>query len=283
MVDTTRITVAGSVSIAFSNEVIMPIAFTIGRFQPPTIGHKSLIERVKTAGVGGQAYVFVSSTTTPKEKNPLESADKMPILKHLVPEGVNFVDTATCNPRCGGALAAFTYLVKHEHHDPKDIVLVVGNDHTHDFGPEAPIWNGKEKDGKPAHRFGPGGEVPEGQPLPVANFVLIPSAERKSDLELKDADNMSGTKARQYVKLGRIEDFYMAVGYSETDERTDAKNVYNKIAGTTEPPVKRVRRGGEEPVPEVATNADAEFNYGGKRRKTRRRCRKCGLFKPSKA
>jgi hypothetical protein len=162
-------------------------------------------------------------------------------------------------------------------------VLVVGDDHLHDFGPEAPIWNVKEKDGKPAHRFGPGGEVPEGQSLPSANFVLVPSAKRDPDLEVKDADNMSGTKARQYVKLKRIEDFYMAVGYSETDDRTDAKNVYDKIAGNMGPLAKRARRGGEEPVPEVVTNADDEVEYGGKRRKTRRRCRKCGLFKPSKA
>lgn len=118
--------------------------------------------------------------------------------------------------------------------------------------------------------------MPAGKPLPPANFVFVKSAKRNPDLEVNDADNMSGTKARQYAKLGRSEDFYMAVGYSESDDRTDAKVVYDKIAGTTEPPAKRARRGGEEP--EVLTSADAEFEYGGKRRKTLRRCRKCGLL-----
>jgi len=247
----------------------MKVAYTVGRFQPPTIGHKSLIETVKASAE--KAYVFVSSTVTPPVKNPLESKDKLPILKHLV-EGVEFVDTATCEPKCGGAIAAFYHLIDLGH-DAKDIKLVVGDDHINDFGPSAPIWNSEGK------RFGPGGEVPAGKPLPPANFVFVKSAKRNPDLEVKDADNMSGTKARQYAKLGRIEDFYIAVGYSESDDRTDAKVVYDKIAGNTGPPAKRVRRGGEEPVPEVLTSADAEFEYGGKRRKTLRRCRKCGLLK----
>jgi len=269
VVDNTNTRLVVPLSIAFSVGVIMKVAYTVGRFQPPTIGHKSLIETVKASAE--KAYVFVSSTVTPPVKNPLESKDKLPILKHLV-EGVEFVDTATCEPKCGGAIAAFYHLIDLGH-DAKDIKLVVGDDHINDFGPSAPIWNSEGK------RFGPGGEVPAGKPLPPANFVFVKSAKRNPDLEVKDADNMSGTKARQYAKLGRIEDFYIAVGYSESDDRTDAKVVYDKIAGNTGPPAKRVRRGGEEPVPEVLTSADAEFEYGGKRRKTLRRCRKCGLLK----
>ena len=273
MVDNTNTRLVVPLSIAFSVGVIMKVAYTVGRFQPPTIGHKSLIEKVRESGE--KSYVFVSSTTTPKDKNPLESSDKMPILRHLV-EGVEFVDTATCTPRCGGAIAAFYHLVELGH-KAEDIKLVVGDDHINDFGPAAPIWNSEGK------RFGPGGEVPAGQPLPAANFVFLKSAKRNPDLEVKNSENMSGTKARQYAKLGRIEDFYMAVGYSETDDRTDAKVVYDKIAGNTGPPAKRARRGGEEPVPEVLTSADAEFEYPsrGRRRgrKTLRRCRKCGLLK----
>ena len=277
----------------------MPVAYTIGRFQPPTIGHKSLIERVKTAaGEGGRAYVFVSSTTTPKDKNPLESTDKMPILRHLVEDGVEFVDTAVCkaegNP-CGGAIAAFYYLLDHEKHKAEDIILVVGDDHRDDFGPTAQIWNIKEKkneDGttKPAHRFGPGGEVAAGQTLPADNFVLVPSAGRDKDLEKKDDANMSGTKARQYVKLERKEDFYLAVGANDPASKAAANTVYAKIAGSFK------KKGGHDynlrprvaiatsddttdVLLEKGTGPDAEFTYGGGRRRTYRRCRKCGLPK----
>jgi cytidyltransferase-like protein len=287
-----------SESIAFSIGITIPVAYTIGRFQPPTIGHKSLIERVREAGPDGKAYVFVSSTTTPKDKNPLESREKMPILGHLVEEGVKFVDTAKCkeegNP-CGGAIAAFYYLLDHEKHKAEDIILVVGDDHRDDFGPTAPIWNIKEKkneDGttKPAHRFGPGGEVAAGQPLPANNFVLVSSADRDKDLEKKDDANMSGTKARQYVKLGRKEDFYLAVGANDPASKDAANTVYAKIAGSFK------KKGGHDynlrPRVAIATSddttdvllekgkgPDAEFTYGGGRRRTYRRCRKCGLPK----
>ena len=278
----------------------MPVAYTIGRFQPPTIGHKSLIEQVKTvAGEGGRAYVFVSSTTNPKDKNPLESTDKMPILRHLVETGVEFVDTAKCkaegNP-CGGAIAAFYYLLDHEKQKAEDIILVVGDDHRDDFGPTAQIWNIKEKkneDGttKPAHRFGPGGEVAAGQTLPVGNFVLVPSADRDKDLEKKDDANMSGTKARQYVKLGRKDDFYLAVGANDPASKAAANTVYAKIAGsfkkkgghdynlrTREEKVEE-EIGDETKLEQSTKGPDAEFTYGGGRRRTYRRCRKCGLPK----
>ena len=274
----------------------MPVAYTIGRFQPPTIGHKSLIERVKTAaGDGGKAYVFVSSTTTPKDKNPLESADKMPILRHLVEEGVEFVDTAKCKEEgspCGGAIAAFYYLLDHEKHKAEDIILVVGDDHRDDFGPTAPIWNVKAAEDKPAHRFGPGGEVTAGQSLPVDNFVLVQSADRDKDLEKKDDANMSGTKARQYVKLGRKDDFYIAVGANDPASNAAADAVYAKIAGSFKKKGGhnynlRPREEKEQTEVDAETNLekgkgpDAEFTYPsqGGRRRTYRRCRKCGLPK----
>ena len=311
---TTKTAVAVSWSIAFSTGITMPVTYTIGRFQPPTIGHQALIEQVKTAaGQDGRAYVFVSSTTAPPAKNPLTSADKMPILDWLVP-GVTYVDTALCKTEegwekpCGGAIAAFYYLLDHEKHKAEGIKLVVGNDHEDDFGPTAQIWNIKEKkneDGTttPAHRFGPGGEAAAGESLPVGNFVLVPSAARKKDLDIKDAANMSGTKARQYVKLGNKDAFYIAVGAANAEgvvdeaKKAPADVVYAKIAG-----VLKAKKGGHDynlrprvaiatsddttdVILETGTGPDAEFEYlpKGGRRHTYLRCRKCGLPKKPEA
>lgn len=255
----------------------MPVAYTIGRFQPPTIGHKALIERVVAAANGGPAYVFVSSTTTPKDKNPLTSADKMPILNWLV-QGVTYVDTAACKTEehwkkaCGGAIAAFYYLLDHEKKPAEDIVLVVGDDHTKDFGPEAAIW------GRGEDRMGPGGKT-----TPATSFVLVPSAKRESNLDVKDAANMSGTKARQYVKLKREDDFYLAVGADDKAKQGTAKGVYDKIAAMKGGhtyylrPLKRQTEEDADTVLQKGTGPDAEFTYGGGRRRTYRRCRKCGL------
>ena len=258
----------------------MPVAYTIGRFQPPTIGHKSLIERVKAAaGPDGKAYVFVSSTTTPPAKNPLTSADKMPILNWLV-SGVTYVDTQNCKNEgapCGGAIAAFYYLLKT--HDAKDIILVVGDDHTDDFGPGAAIW------GRGEERMGPGGKT-----TPATSFVLVPSAKRDSNLDVKDPENMSGTKARQYVKLGQKDDFYLAVGATDAASKAAADVVYAKIEASFKKkgghnynlrPLKRQPEEVADSVLETGNGPDAEFGYPTKagRRRTYRRCRKCGLPK----
>jgi hypothetical protein len=233
---------------------MVKVAYTVGRFQPPTIGHKALIQAVKdAAGPEGQAYVFVSSTMSPKVKNPLTSAQKMPILKHMFPAGVTFVDTAVCDPKCGGALAAFNHLIKQKDHSKEDITLVVGDDRKPEFGPGADIWKRKEE--KDVYS-------PEG-------FVFLKSAARDPDLEVKDAGNMSGTKARQYVKLDRKDDFYIAVGYDSAPNKAAADAVYDVIKGTQKGGKTRKRGGAES---ETLYGADAEFDYpAGGRRKTRRR------------
>ena len=229
---------------------MVKVAYTVGRFQPPTIGHKALIQSVKdAAGEGGQAYVFVSSTMSPKAKNPLTSAQKMPILKHMFPAGVTFVDTATCDPRCGGAIAAFYHLINEKKHAKEEITLVVGDDRKPEFGPDADIWKRKEE----KDVYSPGG------------FKFLKSASRDPDLEIKDAANMSGTKARQYVKDARKDDFYIAVGYDSAPNKAAADAVYDVIKGMKKGG--KTRKGGKKDL-ETVYGADVEFTYP--KRKTRR-------------
>ena len=237
---------------------MVKVAYTVGRFQPPTIGHKALIQAVKdAAGSGGHAYVFVSSESSPKTKNPLTSKQKMPILKHMFPSGVTFVDTQDCKDKgekCGGALNAFYWLLETKKHAKEDITLVVGDDHKEDFGPDADMWKRKEE----KDVYGPGG------------FKFLKSAKRDPDLDIKDAANMSGTKARQYVKDGRKDDFYIAVGVTGASDKSAADAIYDVIAASG---AKKAKKGGtrRKKLLEVAYGADDEFTYPAKRGGTRRR------------
>jgi hypothetical protein len=236
---------------------MVKVAYTVGRFQPPTIGHKALIQAVKdAAGPGGEAYVFVSSTMSPKTKNPLTSAQKMPILKHMFPAGVTFVDTQECKEKgepCGGAIAAFYYLINAKKHAKEEITLVVGDDRKPEFGPDADIWKRKEE----KDVYSPG------------DFKFLSSAKRDPDLEVKDAANMSGTKARQYVKDDRKDDFYIAVGYDSAPNKAAADAVFDVIKGMKKGG-RCLWRGGADD--ETMYGADAEFDYPARgRRKTRRR------------
>lgn len=95
------------------------VYFTFGRFQPPTIGHKVLIDKLAATAQaeGADAFVFVSSKQNDMEKykrtrayrdmkisghfistdlneNPLPVGTKVEILRKMYPSsGVTFIDT----------------------------------------------------------------------------------------------------------------------------------------------------------------------------------------------
>ena len=61
------------------------VAFAFGRFNPPTVGHKKLIDTVVDASDGGDFYIFTSQSQDP-DKNPLDYQTKVNFLKKLFPD-----------------------------------------------------------------------------------------------------------------------------------------------------------------------------------------------------
>jgi nicotinic acid mononucleotide adenylyltransferase len=130
------------------------VYFTFGRFQPPTIGHKVLID--KLAGLGEEenadAYVFVSSKQNDMEKykrtrayremklsghfistdlneNPLPVGTKVEILKKMYPSsGVRFIDTTV-----EGCPQLFNVVDKLRSAGYEDITMGVGSDRVSSF------------------------------------------------------------------------------------------------------------------------------------------------------
>lgn len=229
--------VAVSPSITFSIEVIMAVAYTVGRFQPPTVGHAKLIQAVINAAGKDKAFVFVSSSKPcGKEaaKNPLTSAQKIKYLELMFPEGVKFIDTAQCNPACGGPLAAYHYLNERGY---KGITLVAGSDRKAAFEPTAAMW--KE--------------------MKAPAFIGL-------DREAADAvSQMSGTKARALAAAGDLVGFTNAVMIGNMTPAS-AKELYDLL---------RSKKGGAEECVEGEEvslwAADDESGTGGRRRRTRRR------------
>ena len=259
----------------------MAVVYTVGRFQPPTIGHKKLIEGVvaAAANVKGKAYVFVSAAEDP-DLNPLSPSQKIPILKHMFPKGVEFVDTSTCLPGktpCGGPRFALGWFNRMEH-PPEEIYLAIGKERAAEFE-DPKVW-GTEKDPRPK-------VIPIGEDRDPNDKSLNP-------------DNMSGTKARQLAFDTKKDAFYAAVGYPGEKNVPEVETIYNRIREWFPRHLKRKpmfgpertaetkaykaqqaqQKGGnpEEPYPS-AFAADAEPKEGGRRRRTYRRCRKCGLPK----
>ena len=299
---TTNTAVPVSESIAFSVGITMAVVYTVGRFQPPTIGHKKLIEGViaEAKKRDGKAYVFVSATEDP-DLNPLSTAQKIPILEHMFPEGVTFVDTKTCapgDPPCGGPRFALAWLKRLEPR-PAEVHLAIGKDREDEFNAGG-LW---------------------GEAGPPTSVIPIGSVREAGKV---DAANMSGTTARKLAaEEGKKAEFYAAVGYPGQDNVAEVDVVYNRIrewfprhlkrkpmsgrekaAETREfnnanapdkppqakrakkeeaaPQAKRARKkGGAETEDMSGFDADREDPppEGARRRRTYRRCRKCGLPK----
>jgi hypothetical protein len=241
------------------------VAYTVGRFQPPTIGHRMLIDATIAAAEGGEAYVFVSKTVD-KQKSPLPPDLKVRLLRKMFQgKPVQFINTAECESPCGGPEKAMKWLVE-KGKRPEDIALVIGKERLGDptskeyFGPEAPLW----------------GETPKPSSfIPVGHSVV-----RNPDPEVKDAANMSGTKARGYVCNERKSDFYMALGFPESPIDSDVEAAYKIIDGiicnppTSPPPSKRRRTAGatdeEGGIPTGGPDGEPPSGGHRKHKKTRR-------------
>ena len=184
--------------------------YAVGRFQPPTIGHAAMIDVITSLAhsQGAEALVFVSSTQgTGKEKlkNPLTSAEKVPFLQKMFPSGVRFVDTAQCDPRCGGPLAAYSYLLERGYND---ITLVAGSDRESEFGPSGQIWKSLED-------------------VPPPKFYAV-SRDADDESASSDPTQMSGTKARNLVVAGDFAGFTKAVKRGNVTD-ADVKVLYDLL------------------------------------------------------
>jgi len=237
------------------------IAYTVGRFQPPTIGHRMLIRKTIEAANGGKAYVFVSSTQGKgKEalRNPLTSAQKIPLLKKMFPmpeKELEFVDTANCKPKCGGPGAALGYLLTEKKHDPREIAFVVGKERM-------------DRKKNPEAYFGPGASVWGAKPEPTKFVEVGHSVERKMETPANDENNMSGTKARGYVHRGEKANFYIAVGYDPAIRDEDVEAVYEAIK--SKPQAGGDEEEEKEELPPTVGGPDGEPLLIAGRRKTRR-------------
>jgi len=111
------------------------IAFCFGRMNPPTIGHKQLLDTV--AGVGGDYKIFVSQTQD-KKKNPLDYSTKIGFMKAMFPEyASNIVQDAGLNT----VVKVATHLYEQGY---RHATFVAGSDRLDDMNKLLKDYNGVE-------------------------------------------------------------------------------------------------------------------------------------------
>lgn len=106
--------------------------FTFGRFNPPTIGHQKLIEKIKS--IAGDHFIFLSHTHN-KNTDPLSYDVKKRFVELFFKDiTVGEFDTRTI----------IQVLQKLESLGYQDITMVAGSDRVDDFSNLLQKYNGKE-------------------------------------------------------------------------------------------------------------------------------------------
>lgn len=165
------------------------VFFTYGRFQPPTIGHRMLVESLAKAAeeVGADAYVFATSTQDSK-RNPLMVGEKVYWMKKVfagIP--VRIINTTTCKgvgkpcrtiPEILGTLSDAGY---------SQIEMYVGSDRTENF-----------------RKF-------------VPASIPIHSAGEERDATAEGIVGMSGTKLRNAAVRGNLKTLKEGTGLANNN------------------------------------------------------------------
>ena len=142
------------------------LAFSFGRFNPPTTGHEKLINKV--ASIRTDDYrIYLSRSQDPK-KNPLSPRQKLDIMKKMFPRHARNIEVNNTNM----ILDICTLLYKKGY---SDITMVVGSDRVREFDTIIKKYN----DVKSRHGY-----------YNFDNISIVSAGERDPD-----ADNVSGMSA----------------------------------------------------------------------------------------
>ena len=175
--------------------------FAFGRFNPPTIGHKKLLDKVvsMTQQVNGKGYLFLSQKQNNKT-DPLTFDEKQDYLKMFYPDIV--VGDA-------GVKTIIQALQKIQSEGRTRIVMVAGSDRVAEFQKLLNQYNGKpDKQGNQLYKF---------------DFIDVVSAgERDPDQE--GAAGASASKARELANKGQEHEFSKIIMGGNT-----GKKLYNII------------------------------------------------------
>src|SRR5210317_958850 len=167
-----------------SEEVLMEgksVAFTFGRFNPPTIGHEKLIDKVKSQSTND--YKIYLSRSQDTKKNPLSPRDKLNVMKDMFPTHAKNIELNPTNM----VLDLATDLHNKGY---TDVTMVVGSDRVREFEGILKKYN----DVKSRHGY-----------YNFDSIKVVSAGERDPDAE--GATGMSASKMRDAAAKGDLKSF----------------------------------------------------------------------------
>ena len=203
--------------------------FAFGRFNPPTIGHEKLIQKVQStaAKVNGKGYVFLSHTDG-TAKDPIDFTTKLSYLRqHFKSDPkLSFGDI-----RANTIIKVMKVL---EQEGRTKIIMIAGDDRVMQFQKLLNQYNGKPtKAGNVEYTFDSIQVISAGQRDPDADDVTGVSASKARELAMKGQEHefskivMGGDNGK--VLYNKIQDRFG----KEVDENN--KKLYNEDMTDTKP------------------------------------------------
>ena len=170
--------------------------FAFGRFNPPTIGHQKLLDKVisMTKQVNGKGYIFLSQKQNNKT-DPLSFKEKQDYLKMFYP-GLAIGDA--------GVKTIIQALQKIQAEGRTRIVMVAGSDRVTEFQKLLNQYNGKpDKQGNDLYKFD--------------SIDVVSAGERDPDQD--GASGASASKARELANKGQEHEFSKIVMGGNTGKK----------------------------------------------------------------
>lgn len=179
------------------------VFLTMGRFNPPTMGHGMLLDKVSKAAGKNPYRIFVSQSNDPK-KNPLTYKDKIKFVRKMFPKHARSVmmDTSVKTP--------IDAAVKLYDEGYKNIVMLADADQTRKYEALLNRYNGKEA----RHGF-----------YNFNSMKFVSVGER--DPDAKGIEGVSATKQRSAAKENDFTTF--AQGLPKNVSNKDAKALFNAV------------------------------------------------------
>ena len=147
--------------------------FAFGRFNPPTAGHKKLVDTIKAQN--GDHYLFLGPTKTNRKQDPLTHEQKVTYATAMFP-GVKIGDASIRT-----WVDAMKYLQSHGY---TSVLYVAGSDRVEQFNKLLNTYNGKD------YQFDSIKVISAGERDPDADGVSGVSASKMRELAARgDRDN----------------------------------------------------------------------------------------------
>ena len=174
--------------------------FTFGRFNPPTVGHGKLVDKLLRATKGGYKPVLYTSHTENPTKDPLKYKDKIKWLRKFFKK-VTIVDS---NARTIFDIVQDLYDKGFNH-----IRMVVGSDRVMEFDKLINTYNGKY--GRHGH-------------YNFDKIEVVSAGQRDPDAD--DVSGMSASKMRMFADKGDFEEFQKGV---PSRNKKDAEGLWKDV------------------------------------------------------